>query len=111
MGKEALGKGDNGDGLVFEAVGGAALGAGEMDVVEVMGIVATAEAVLLDAWAIGYFVEQVVLGEEAEGTEDAGAFHVGKPWFNIGKGECLGAVLNGAIDKDAVCCWTNVVVL
>lgn len=49
IGKEALGKGDNGDGLVFEAVGGAALGAGEVDVVEVMGIVATAEAVLLDA--------------------------------------------------------------
>ena len=49
VGKEALGKGDNGDGLVFEAVGGAALGAGEMDVVEVMGVVATAKAVLLDA--------------------------------------------------------------
>ena len=49
VGKEALGKGDDGDGLVFEAVGGAALGTGEMDVVEVMGIVATAKAVLLDA--------------------------------------------------------------
>ena len=49
MGKEALGKGDDGDGLVFKAVGGTALGAGEVDVVEVMGIVATAKAVLLDA--------------------------------------------------------------
>lgn len=49
VGKEALGKGYDGDGLVFEAVGGAALGAGEVDVVEMMGVVATAEAILLDA--------------------------------------------------------------
>lgn len=49
VGKEALGEGDDGDGLVFEAVGGATLGAGEVDVVEMMGIVATAEAVFLDA--------------------------------------------------------------
>lgn len=108
---ETVGKGDEGDGVVFEAIGVTASGAGEMDVVEVVAVFATADAILEDARAIVNFMEKLVLGEEFEGTENAGAVHVGEPFLDIGKGEGFGTVLDGSIDEDADSGGTDAVML
>ena len=42
-----------------------------------------------------------MLGEEFEGSEDAGAVHVGKPFLDIGEGEGFGTLVDGSIDEDA----------
>ena len=49
IGKEALRKIDNGNGLVFKAVSSSTLCAGKMDVVEMMCVITTTEAVFLAA--------------------------------------------------------------
>lgn len=87
--------------LVFKAVGLAASGAGKVDVVEVVATFATAHAVFADARAVVNLVEQVMLSEKAQGTEDAGAVHVGQPLFGVGKRKSLGAMLHGSIYEDA----------
>ena len=46
---ETFGEGDEGNGVVFKAIGLAALGAGEMDVIEVVVTFTAADAVFEDA--------------------------------------------------------------
>lgn len=69
--------------------------------IEVMMTFATAHAVFAHARTVIYLVEQVMLCEKAQGTEDAGAVHFGQPLFNVGKRKSLGAMLHGSIYKDA----------
>jgi len=49
MSFEAFGEGDEGNGVVFKAISLATLGAGKMDVVEVVMTFAAADAVFEDA--------------------------------------------------------------
>ena len=52
MGLEVVGEGDEGNGVVFKAISATTLGTGEMDVVEVMAVFTTADAVLENAGTV-----------------------------------------------------------
>lgn len=76
--------------MILEAEGATTMAAGEVNVVEVMIVVATTtDAILLLASAIVDLMEQVMLGEETEGTEDATTIHVRHPDLHVEQGEGL----------------------
>jgi len=89
VGEEALGEVDDGDGVVGEAVGLTAFGAGEVDVVDVVVVFTAAEAVFLHSCAVVDLVEEMVVGKETQAAKDGGAIHVGKCILDVGEGECL----------------------
>ena len=63
---------------------------GEVYVVEVMVVVATTtDAILLLAGAIVDLVEQMMLGKETQGAEDAATIHVRHPYLHVEQGERL----------------------
>ena len=84
LGLEAFGQGDEGDGVVFKAVGLSTSGAGEVDMVEVVVILATADTILANARTVIYLMEDLLFREQAKCPKDAGAIHLGKPFFHIG---------------------------
>ena len=72
---------------VLQAVGPATEEAGEMNVVEMMVIVATADAILLMSCAVIDLVQEMMLGEEAQGTEHTRPVHLRQPLLHIRQGE------------------------
>lgn len=111
VGKEAVGEGDDGDGLVFETIGLAASGAGEVDVVEMVAAFATADTILFKSRPVVDFVQQVVLGEKAKGTENAGTVHLGQPCFHICQRKGFRTVLNGSVNEESDGSGANAVLL
>lgn len=71
------------DVIVFKTVGTSAMGTGEVNVIEVMITVAAADAILLMTTAVVDFMQQIVLNKKSQGTEYAGAIHVGHPSFHV----------------------------
>ena len=72
-----------------------------MDVIEMVATFASAHAIFAYSRAVINLMQQVVLGEKTQGTENAGAIHVWQPRFGIGKRKSLGAMLHGSIYKYA----------
>lgn len=77
--------------LVCQAIGTPTTDTGKVYMVKVLGILATAQAILELSHTVICLMQQVMLGEEAQGTKDAAAIHFRQPLLNIlqGKGPLL----------------------
>lgn len=72
---EAFGKSDCGDAGLVEAVCRAATEAGEVDVTEMLAVLASADAVFLMSRSVVDFVKQLCADEQAKRAKDAGTIH------------------------------------
>ena len=97
--------------MVFETIGATATGAGKVNVVEMMAAFTAAHAVFLDARTVVYLVKDVMFGKKPKSTEDAGAVHLGQPFFHVCQREGFGAMAHRSIDKDANGCWPYAVLV
>ena len=85
----SIGQFDDGYLIVFKAICLSAFHACEVYMVEMAAVGATAHAVLLLTGAVVYLMQQLVLGEQAQCTEDARPVHVGHQLLHVAQGECL----------------------
>ena len=85
---EILGKGNAGRGYILDTESPVAGGAGEVNVGGMVGRAAGTETVKLGAAAVVHFVEDVVLLEEGQSTEEGGFVHGIQPLLHLGKVEC-----------------------
>ena len=83
--KEALWQTHQRYDIVFETVGLSTLRACEVNVVEVAVVFAAAHTIFLLPRAVVYGMQQVMVREELQGTEDAGAVHVGQQTLHVGE--------------------------
>ena len=101
--KEALRQAHQRYGIVFEAVGLATLRACEVNMVEVAVVFAAAHAIFLLPSTIIDSMQQVMVSEELQSTEDAGAVHVGQQTLHVGEREGL-ALLTGILPHQYAHC-------
>ena len=69
-------QGNNGDSIVLEAVGAAAFPTGEMDVIQMMIVNATADAILLKARPVVNLMQKMMFGKQTQRAENAGTVHL-----------------------------------
>lgn len=97
--------------MVGHAIGLAASDTGEVYVVEVLVIMATADTILLMSSTIIDLVQQLAFHEQPEGTEQAGMIHVRHQLLHICQGEGSDSTPDGLPHQNAYRGWPDTMFL